>query len=262
MMTFWRRSVHSFMGLSSINITDHNKDQKPPPKCYGGLQGLVNATGDIHRPPNVVESSSVKSSSSSTSPSHKVDARGIGYFVDEDVDGLMSCTESLGFESSYERRVDDHNDETELLCPKTTLLSSSSSRIKWRRRRRFEESKFPPPLSSLYQNGQPSFFLHPVRKDGRLELTEVRIDRSRVFHAFREDGRLRLHIIRDDIHDEDVEDEQEKVVEVEEVVEEERVVGGGEWRFEGFRRCHQNPHGHHNDYHQHHHHHSLLGEVI
>ncbi|KAF5746985.1 protein FANTASTIC FOUR 1 [Tripterygium wilfordii] len=126
----------------------------------------------------------------------------------------------------------------------------SSLALKWRRRRRRllerkrEQKKFPPPLSSLCENGQPSFFLRPVRKDGRLELTEVRIDRPSVFHAYREDGRLRLHIVSDiNIHDDDVEEEEEMMEEEEEeeVKEEEQVVGGGEWRFEGFRRCHQNP---------------------
>ncbi|CAI0392013.1 unnamed protein product [Linum tenue] len=58
--------------------------------------------------------------------------------------------------------------------------------------------KFPPPISSLNKNGQPNFFLRPVRKDGRLELTEVRIDRPEVLRASREDGRLRLLLVRDD----------------------------------------------------------------
>ncbi|CAA7047167.1 unnamed protein product [Microthlaspi erraticum] len=39
------------------------------------------------------------------------------------------------------------------------------------------------------------FYFWPVRKDGRLELTQVMIDRTDIFHASREDERLRLHLV-------------------------------------------------------------------
>ncbi|KAJ9131517.1 hypothetical protein P3X46_035172 [Hevea brasiliensis] len=99
----------------------------------------------------------------------------------------MSCTKSLGFESSDERRVDD-DDEIELCC-------SANKVIKWRKiSEKREVKRFPPLISSLDHNVHPCFFLRPVRKDGRLELRAVRIDRPEIFRAHREGGRLRLHL--------------------------------------------------------------------
>nr|XP_009787499.1 PREDICTED: uncharacterized protein LOC104235435 [Nicotiana sylvestris] len=68
-----------------------------------------------------------------------------------------------------------------------------------------KEKKFLPPLSSLNQDGKPNFFMRAVRKDGRLELTEVNIGRPETLLAFGQDGRLRLHLI----HDEEEETEEE-----------------------------------------------------
>lgn len=182
----------------------------------------------------------------------------------------MSCTESLGFESSDERRVEvDRNDDI------NGNEGGVCSRKMRRSRMKFGEvKKFPPPLSSLNHNGRRSFFLRAVRKDGRLELTEVRLDRAETLCASREDGRLRLHLIQDCIEEEQEEEnleleqeeeeekedkeEEEKMVEgVEEDIEEERVE---EWKFpvsgEGLRRCiEMASHDHHNQYHHHHHHH-------
>lgn len=300
-MSFCKKSVHSFLGLTNypmnvINI-DVNTIEKPSCKCQGvcttipsGL-GLINATSDVHKTPNVLESAAVKSSSPySTPPSSppssssssfsmfKKDPGGIG-FIDDiggGVDGLMSCTESLGFESCDERRVDDEIDE---LCSRA---SSTVTKVKWRKvGERREVKKFPPPLSSLNHNGQPSFFLRPVRKDGRLELTEVRIDRPEIFHASRQDGRLRLHLVRNEEFDSNEEEEEkeqeqehefkqehkEELVDGKEGEQEEEVKKGdekeerlGEWGFpvngEGFR-CHDlvtHPHDCHHHHHSNHHH--------
>jgi hypothetical protein len=110
---------------------------------------------------------------------------------------------------------------------------------------------FPPPLTSLNRNGKPSFYLRPVRKDGRLELTEVRIHRPDILHASRHDGRLTLHLIPDPDQEEDDDDEEEEeLVEEEEEQEEqeEEVVDGEENRGipmvvgnsnEGLKRCHE-----------------------
>ncbi|CAN4108686.1 unnamed protein product [Withania somnifera] len=117
-------------------------------------------------------------------------------FLDEvggSVDGLMSCTETLGFESSDERSVDDpvdrnNRDELGLFCRRSVCGNNRENK---------EEKKFPPPLSSLTQDGKPNFFFRAVRKDGRLELKEVKMDRPETLLASRQDGRLRLHLIRD-----------------------------------------------------------------
>jgi hypothetical protein len=300
-MSFCKKSVHAFLSLTtSIDtttatttaITDklHHHHHHISSSFSGGL-GLITANGgDMQRSPNVLESSSVKST---LPPAPMKDPRGIG-FIDDiggGVDGLMSCTESLGFESSDERRFDDKieeemkgNESNDVFQRRTT-----TTRMKWKKEGG-EVKKFPPPLSSMTRNGQRNFFLRAVRKDGRLELTEVRVDRTEILRASREDGRLRLHLIRDDdIQDctddeEEEEEEEEEVVEEEEeaVVEEEEAVvevveevkekkekengieedtveekgeeGIGEWMFpatgEGFIRCHELV-----SHHQHHNHH-------
>lgn len=254
MMSFCKKSVNSFLGLNAMDaINDQNK-QLLPWKCQ--QLGLITVTGDPpHRLPNVLESAAIIKPSSSPPPataSMKKDPGGIGFLDDigGGVDGLMSCTESLGFESSDERRADD--DLNFAARPWTK---------KWRKMgERREVKKFPPPLSSLNQNGQPSFFLRPVRKDGRLELTEVRINRPEILRASREDGRLRLHLVvgEDDTVDEEEQEEEEE--QVEEIMEEDKME---DWKFpvssgEGILRCHEVMNRHHPGHHHHrsnHHHH-------
>ncbi|GAU11560.1 hypothetical protein TSUD_345510 [Trifolium subterraneum] len=172
-------------------------------------------------------------------------------FVSGDVDGLMSCTESLGFESSDERRVNDDDDvncdenENDEIWRRKMMMKKAESRGNLMR-------SFPPPLTSLNRNGKPSFYLRPVRKDGRLELTEVRIHRPDILHASRHDGRLTLHLIPDpDQEDEDEENEEEEEEETDEQEEElvndddeeeeedrgiPMVVGNSN---EGLKRCHE-----------------------
>ena len=268
--------------MENVFITTANSSTALPSDSYyrshdavstvGGL-GFIAVSEEIRRPANVVESAAFK-----TAAPPKRDPGGIG-FIDEvggGVDGLMSCTESLGFESSDERRVDDemktcYDDEWRF---KPLMVKS-----KWRNSgERREARKFPPPLPSLNHNGQPSFFLRPVRKDGRLELTEVRIDRPEILRASRQDGRLTLHFVQEEDDDgdeeepaqEEVEQYQEDEFEEEEEedgdekddddeFEEEVVVA--EWRLtaasgggEGLRRCHELV-----VQQQHHHHHHLHG---
>nr|XP_009769809.1 PREDICTED: uncharacterized protein LOC104220609 [Nicotiana sylvestris] len=73
-----------------------------------------------------------------------------------------------------------------------------SSRCWQRSNSEKKEKKFPPPLSSLNQDGKPNFFMRAVRKDGRLELTEVKIGRPETLLASGQDGQLRLRLIRDE----------------------------------------------------------------
>ncbi|CAL1393602.1 unnamed protein product [Linum trigynum] len=222
MMTFCKKSVHSFLGGLSISNSCLISPPLPPSSpCNKGL-GLITSPNEIHihRPPNVVESASiVKSPPPPSQPRPKISKR---VFMEElggsggckFADGLNSCTESLGFESYDEQRNDDDgrnqekNNNDSNACS-TTARSDGEigdmsmrwrDRIKERRSKRdaMKVKKFPPPISSLNKNGQPNFFLRPVRKDGRLELTEVRIDRPEVLRASREDGRLRLLLVRDD----------------------------------------------------------------
>ncbi|CAN1232873.1 hypothetical protein LINPERPRIM_LOCUS3718 [Linum perenne] len=234
-MTFCKKSVHSFLGLPppSAASAAADSDHLPlSPSCNKGL-GLITPAGDfpVHRPPNVVESASIVIKS----PSPIADK-----FIDGGVDGLTSCTESLGFESC------DSGDFCSTAAGDGDLRWRDRIRERRRRREAGKVKKFPPPISSLNKNGQPNFFLRPVRRNGRLELTEVRIDRPEVLKATREDGRLRLLLVRDEIEidgcdDVDEEEENTELDSIEEDAEEGNKRREEEWGFpmngEGFRRC-------------------------
>ncbi|KAI9092511.1 hypothetical protein K1719_027639 [Acacia pycnantha] len=93
-----------------------------------------------------------------------------------------------------------------------------------------EARSFPPPFSSLNLNGQPSFFLRPVRKDGTLTLTEVIIHRPEILWAWRHehDGRLILHLISEDDFEEDNGEEEEEIVKA--IRDEEDEFRLGDWK--------------------------------
>ncbi|EOA35549.1 hypothetical protein CARUB_v10020764mg [Capsella rubella] len=119
---------------------------------------------------------------------------GLGH---DEVNRLMLCTEYLGFES-YDMRMSENEVEDKMKC----CPEVENERVETKRRKMEEnvvaregKREFPPPLSTLNGLGQRSFYLRPVRKDGRLELTQVMIDRPEIFHASRENGRLRLHLV-------------------------------------------------------------------
>ncbi|XP_022720090.1 protein FANTASTIC FOUR 3-like [Durio zibethinus] len=288
---FCKKSVNSFLGFSNamdspppavskcglgtLVLGLSNAMDSPPPavsKC--GLGTLVSHETPRVGNPNIIESSMM---AATALPSKKKDPGGIGFKDDMGggVDGLMSCTESLGFESCDERRVDDDDDnynynESNYDDHRHHMELSEGEREGWRRKRseekrseRSNNNKFPPPLSSLNQNGQPCFYLKPVRKNGRLELTEVRIQRSEVLHAVRENGRLRLHLVSSDVsykineeqeQEETEQEEQEQELHLQEEEEEFEEL----WKFrvsgEGFRRCNELVMSHHHHRHINDHH--------
>lgn len=128
-------------------------------------------------------------------PPETRDPGGIG-FADE-AGGLMLCTEYLGFES-YDVRMSDNEVENKMTCHaevETERVETKRRKMKENVVARERKREFPPPLSSLNGLGKRSFYFRPLRKDGRLELTQVMIDRPEIFHASREDGRLRLHLV-------------------------------------------------------------------
>ncbi|KAK7391965.1 hypothetical protein VNO78_20390 [Psophocarpus tetragonolobus] len=186
--------------------------------------------------------------------------------VGKGIERLMACTESLGFQSI------DINDEID---DNDTSNDENEDENYWWRKVRVKEGKgnFPPPLSSMNVNGQPSFVLVPIRQNGRLKLSKVSIKRPEILYATRQDGRLRLFLFPDHCVEDDVEEQQELVSEfdieeqelvnefdTEEHMEEEKAmiiesmedekddeiisyeqndVRIGEWRFpnEGFGKC-------------------------
>ncbi|XWS64591.1 hypothetical protein CRYUN_Cryun05aG0016600 [Craigia yunnanensis] len=253
-------------------------DSPPLSKCGLGL--ITNETPRVN--PNVIESSLVFNLKPMTPtpppsplPSEKKDPGGIGFIDDMGggVDGLMSCTESLGFESCDERRVDDDDDDEN--NDHRHMEFCEGERGRWRRKRSEEKrernKKFPPPLSSLNKNGQPCFYLKPVRKNGSLELTEVRIQRPEILRAVRQNCRLRFYLVSSDVFskiNEEEDDENEETKQEEQEQLEFHFQGGEEekkveelWKYrvseEGWK-CHELVMSHH--HHHHHHindHHSL-----
>lgn len=286
MTSLCKKSVHSFVGLTNT-MDDDSNNWNYNSNFSSSCNKHPGAGDDACRPTspyNVIESSvfskllpSPPRATTTTrsplfcSPSvfSKKDPGAIGFidYMGGGVDGLMSCTESLGFESSDERTADDHQMEE--------MSNQSSSKARWRKDYRHgrgvggerkEAKKFPPPLSSLNRNGQPSFYLRSVRTDGRLELTEVRIDRPEILRASREGGRLRLHLVREGDEVEEAEEGEESLEEelqdeetLEEEDEKEEEGSVGEWRLQGFRRCNemmgQHDYHHHQNMSRHHHSH-------
>lgn len=293
-MSFCRKlTPHSLLGLATTTTataappTTNENLHHYIPSLTGGLLGLVTPTANdvTHRQPLVLESSSEKKQTSLPPlpsflppPATKVVSAGSGDiggfgFLDEvggGKDGFVSCTESLGFESSDEiMRVDDQVEPDEEEVELSLMRKCENKRSEWRRMRDKrsvdkDNNKFPPPISSLNKNGHPNFYLRPVRKDGRLELTEVRIHRPEILRAHREDGRLRLHLIsHDQEQEEDIEEEGvdvQDISNVEENVETESSVNDGDqWKMgvaggEGFRRCHVAGSSHHHHHHHNNHH--------
>lgn len=189
--------------------------------------------------------------------------------------GLMSCTESLGFESSDEiSTLDDlgtfsnynscktnsRNEDSSSSSPPSSSSSSSCSSLsssfyfynnsrmnKWTSKRT-EKKNFPAPLTSLRENGRRDFVLRPVRENGRLEIIGVMIERPEILCASRKNGRLTLHLVKshpvEDDYEEETGEEREKTESEEEVDEEtgeEETGEEREWKIAaaGLRRCYQ-----------------------
>lgn len=164
-MSFYKRSFHSFLGQINAKTMPF-KDEETSGRGHDDIIG-----------------------------SFQRDPGGIG-FADE-ANGLMLCTEYLGFES-YDMRMSGNEVEDKMTCHaevETKSVETKRRKTKENVVARERRKEFPPPLSSLNGRGQRSFYLRPVRKDGRLELTQVMINRPEIFHASRENGRLRLHLV-------------------------------------------------------------------
>ncbi|XP_023521579.1 uncharacterized protein LOC111785403 [Cucurbita pepo subsp. pepo] len=246
MINLYRKSLYSFMSFAdtfspksapSAAVADADAAAEHP---LLGLGLISDNNLTQFKSPNILESSSVLKPLCSSPATPRQDPGGVGFLdaVGGGVDGLMSCTESLGFESSDERLVND-----EMMGVENGGDSGGGCTVRVRRRR-VVVRRFPPPLTSLNQHGHPNFYLRSVRKDGRLELTEVKIERTEILRACREDGRLRLHLIKD-------EDEEEEDRIEEEEVEEDGFVKEGQVEF---RRCvevvnHQRRREHHRGHH-------------
>lgn len=235
MISFCRKSVDSLLSLTTTTTAETTRQQRIVNPNYNSptsSRGLV----DLVTPASAGESS------------------GDPIWSDATVDGLDSCTESLGSESSEERRSDGTTGDCEISSPPASSIAGERRRAARRRSATTEKNpprRFPPPLPSLDRNGHPSFFLRPVRKDGRLELTEVKINRPEILRASREDGRLRLHFVV--TGEEDGKNDNKNVTKNDmECIQEDRELVHQEVDQErlGFRRCHeeavkQNPIHHH-----------------
>ncbi|KAK2402993.1 hypothetical protein QL285_052469 [Trifolium repens] len=167
---------------------------------------------------------------------------------------FVNYTESVGFESIDEMQVDHfiyENDDYEGEYCRRKRMATVEGGVN-------SNNMFPPPLSSLDGNGQPSFMMLPVRRNGRLQLNKVEVTRPKPLYASRQDGRLRLYLVPDqcyidDLEQEESEDEEEDddeeeestIVELEseeEMDEESRYEEDDrvrEWNKQYRRKCHQ-----------------------
>ncbi|KAK1370613.1 protein FANTASTIC FOUR 1 [Heracleum sosnowskyi] len=195
MISFSKKSFNTLFYTASTalppgedsSFSHHHITPLPVTNCGAGLNFLT-TSGKIPKPNNVIVSPSlinspVKSDQIETGP--KVLNSG-------DMDRLASCTESLGFESCNEKNVNNDFENSE----KSRVNDKSKNSDK--KNKGIKNKSFPPPLSSFDANGKPTFFLHPVRSNGRLELIKVNINRQERLRALREDGRLSLPLVESD----------------------------------------------------------------
>ncbi|KAF9607130.1 hypothetical protein IFM89_032352 [Coptis chinensis] len=197
------------------------RDTKLPSSATSA--GLISITTDHQKPTNILEAASIKPPTNTTSPTAKKDSSMLDEISSATglVDGLSSCTESLGFESS--EQMEDSILETSTRSK--TLVKPVEDRV----RCRDLVSKFPPPLSSMrVNNGHYSTsFLKPVREHGRLVLTQVTIKRPEIFNASRGNGRLRLQLIN---QESESESKGERVIRELKKESDEAQEKGGQWK--------------------------------
>lgn len=94
------------------------------------------------------------------------------------------CTESLGFESGN-CSVGEGEEELHVL-PSTSKNEEEGNLVRGKRKgiQRKNQNQFPPPLRWMStKHGKQSWYMKSERKDGRLILTEVRIERPQVFQV-------------------------------------------------------------------------------
>ncbi|XP_072960614.1 uncharacterized protein [Typha angustifolia] len=143
-------------------------------------------------PPHVLESAAVGPTASP--PAARVDAGSRGLLHPDHGD---HCTESIGSESCDGEAVEEAEMEEKVVA--AAEEEEEEEKREWGQPRRRREAakadakRFPPPLPWLV--GRRSLFFRVVKEDGRVRLTEVRMERPEIFHASRHDGRLRLELI-------------------------------------------------------------------
>ncbi|WOH04527.1 hypothetical protein DCAR_0623936 [Daucus carota subsp. sativus] len=261
MLSFCKKSVYSLFTnlITPTTLTPQTTDHHHTP-LPAGLTILTNLDR-VPNPSNVIESSSLMLKgfpkieknvapkiNNNSWKQDDVDSQG-RVLAGFDDDRLASCTELLGFES-----CDNYGSD---YLDKTKTRVSIASRVEERRRERMKMKTkvFPPPLTTLNENGKPVFMLQPERKDGRLRLSVVQVHRRESLRCYRENGRLRMYLVKHDEGERAVnvgtgEDKQGEDRKGKKVAEEERKVpencGGGEdcrWLSEVA--------GHHHHRHQH-----------
>ncbi|ERN07472.1 hypothetical protein AMTRI_Chr12g241940 [Amborella trichopoda] len=205
--------------------SDRLKNQDDCPKTHIKGQNLHNSAGllilinkELQKPANILVASALRKSEIFPAKNKSIPPKLARKQSDRPeckifpakcpewgVHGLNSCTESLGIESSEEK-------EAELRIESRRSEKESSMLQRRYKRKLLLRSKvnFPPPLSTLSKNGQVSYFLKPVKTEGRFILREVVILRQEVLRACRENGRLRLHMIRSSDKEEEVREEEEE----------------------------------------------------
>lgn len=200
MINFCKKSFNTLFNTASTALSppgegssgnQHPITPLPVTNCDTGLNSLITSC-KIPKSNNVTVSSQINNPVKSDQVEN-----GLKVLNSGDIDRLASCTESLGFESCNERSINNNFYSSDKL-----RANGKSSKVE--KNKVVKNKSFPPLLSSFNGNGKPTFFLRPVRNNGRLKLTEVKINRPESLHASREDGRLRLHLVESDYKNDDV----------------------------------------------------------
>lgn len=208
-MSVCRNSVNSFIGLPPVLEEDHFSQAfhqtlgvpSPPSSPPYFPPNYLNLTLNPLKPIKVLDP--LTTSPAVSAGDLAGDSRNSGHI------DLMSCTESLGFESSEEMMssLDDLGSFESCNSRRNNggLSSSSSSSFFLRRREKrvsslLEEKNFPPPLTSLSENGRRNFTLKSMRNNGRLQIVGVMTEHPEILYASRDNGRLRLHLVKDVNH--------------------------------------------------------------
>ena len=179
----FKRTVQSLLRYPEENCQGKSKTVM---EIIAGDEGLRCFAGEFTRPPmNVLPAAAVRPEMTAP-PQQSAEIT----LYDGDAASLELCTENLGCESCREGKMDEEEE-------KKLRERSGRSTI---RKKETRKREIPPPLTWLSdgENGRGlvSSHLKAVKKDGRLILTEVRIERREFLRATRDGGRLRMTLVK------------------------------------------------------------------
>ncbi|GAV80456.1 DUF3049 domain-containing protein [Cephalotus follicularis] len=209
----------SFSNIFGTQSPPEPQEEGSPWNIPSGPSSLSDILCTQRRPANILESIFVRPSSTSSGKyDHDLERRNADsrLFRIGSEGWYEMCTETLGIESSSEKRtvMDDGDDEE----PLRRLRSRPSSMRKVFGAVREK----PPPLSTLDKSGRPRYEMIKVTwEDGRVEMKMVRSHRHSVVRVNGSDGVLRMEMVSDEPEDEQHQEEEREDIEAASEKEEE-----------------------------------------